>query len=229
MSKKIKDGFKSNELKYLADGCFKVSAEENIEVSKNTIDRCLRDAGLNCYRKQKKHDLTDECIKSRFKFSKKFENYNYQDWGKIIWSDESSFDIVTSSGIEYYWSEKPDPLNEKNIKKTKKFGGGSVMVWGCITPHGVGKLLRIDGILDSQKYTKILEHGLFESIDDHKLLLKKITFMHDNAPIHSSNYTKEWLKINKVKTIEWPSYSPDRKSTRLNSSHSGESRMPSSA
>ena len=33
--------------------------------------------------------------------------------------------------------------------------------------------------------------------------------MHDNATIHSSKNTEEWLKINKIKTIEWPPYSPD--------------------
>ena len=69
MSKKIENGFKSNELKYLSDGCFKVSSEDNIEVSKNTIHRCLKDAGLNCYKKQKKHDLTNDHIKGRFDFS----------------------------------------------------------------------------------------------------------------------------------------------------------------
>ena len=209
ISKMIENGFKSNELKYLSDGCFKVYAENNLQVSKHTIHRCLRDAGLKCYKKQKKHDLTGDHIKRRFAFSEKFKNYDYQDWEKVIWSDESSFDVVSSSGVEYYWNERPDSLNEKNIKKTKKFGGGSVMVWGCITPRGVGKLVRIDGILDSQKYTKLLSDGLFESINRYKLSLKKITFMHDNAPIHSSYYTKEWLRFNKVKTIEWPSHSPD--------------------
>ena len=79
-------------------------------------------------------------------------------------SDESSFDHSNPSRREYYWAKKPKPLNEKNVKKTKKFSGGSVMVWGCITPYGVGKLVRIDGILDSKKYTDALRNGLFNTI-----------------------------------------------------------------
>ena len=78
ISKKIQDGFRSNELKYLSDGCFKVSAEDNIEVSKCTIRRCLKAAGLNCYKKQKKHYLANDHIKRRFDFSEKFKNYDYQ-------------------------------------------------------------------------------------------------------------------------------------------------------
>ena len=202
ISKAIVNDFKSNKLKYLSDGCFKVSTENNIEVSKDTISRCLKNEGLNCYKKQKKPELTENREKSRFEFSEKFLNYNYQDWRRVIWSDESSFEVANSSRTEYYWSKKCDPLNEKNIKKTKKFGGGSVMVWGCITPYGVGKLVKIDGNLNSQKYTEVLQKGLFETIDHYKLMLDKMIFMHDNAPIHSSKHTKEWLTTNKVATIE---------------------------
>ena len=82
-------------------------------------------------------------------------------------------------------------------------------MWGCITAHGVGKLIRIKENITSERYTKILEDGLFGSIDMHKLNLRNITFMHDNATVHSSKFTNKWLNINKVNTIEWPSCSPD--------------------
>ena len=209
ISKEISADFKSNKLDYLSDGCKKVSKKYNINVSKPTIHRCLKESGLNCYKKGKKHDMNEDHIQKRFEFSRNYLDYNYQDWQKVIWSDESSFEIKSSSTIEYYWSEERDPLNEKNIRKQKKFGGGTVMVWGCITPHGVGELIRIEGSITSERYIKILENGLFKSIDAHKLLLKNITFMHDNASVHSSKFTKEWLRLNKVNAIEWPSCSPD--------------------
>ena len=31
----------------------------------------------------------------------------------------------------------------------------------------------------------------------------------DNAPIHTSRATKEWLRTNKIATIDWPANSPD--------------------
>jgi hypothetical protein len=30
------------------------------------------------------------------------------------------------------WGEKGMGLNERYVKETRKFGGGSIMVWGCI-------------------------------------------------------------------------------------------------
>ena len=34
-------------------------------------------------------------------------------------------------------------------------------------------------------------------------------FQHDNAPIHASRATKEWLKQKNIDIIEWPARSPD--------------------
>ena len=104
----------------MSDGCFKVLAEDNIEVSKYKIRQCLKDAGLKCYRKQKKHDLISDHIKGRYEFSRKFENCDCQVWERVVWSDESSFDVLSFSWIEYYWSKKLTPLNQKKYKENKK-------------------------------------------------------------------------------------------------------------
>uniref|UniRef100_A0AAR2KB27 Tc1-like transposase DDE domain-containing protein n=1 Tax=Pygocentrus nattereri TaxID=42514 RepID=A0AAR2KB27_PYGNA len=43
-----------------------------------------------------------------------------------------------------------------------------------------------------------------------KLKMKRnFIFQHDNDPKHTSKSTKEWLHRNKIKTLEWPSQSPD--------------------
>jgi len=36
-----------------------------------------------------------------------------------------------------------------------------------------------------------------------------VIFQQDNAPIHTSKITKEWLKTNKIAIIDWPANSPD--------------------
>ena len=36
-----------------------------------------------------------------------------------------------------------------------------------------------------------------------------IIFMQDNAPIHTAQLIKNWLKDNIIPVLEWPPYSPD--------------------
>ncbi len=43
---------------------------------------------------------------------------------------------------------------------TVKHGQGSVIEWGCMSGHGVGNLVFIDGILNADGYLSILKENL---------------------------------------------------------------------
>ncbi|MGH0130460.1 UNVERIFIED_CONTAM: hypothetical protein FKN15_035187 [Acipenser sinensis] len=93
-----------------------------------------------------------------------------------------------------------------NTIPTVKHGGGSIILWGCFSSAGTGKLVRIEGKMDGAKYRQILEENLFQSAKDLKLG-RKFTFQQDNDPKHKA--TLYWLKNKKVNVLEWPSQSPD--------------------
>ncbi|GBN23092.1 hypothetical protein AVEN_137779-1 [Araneus ventricosus] len=40
-------------------------------------------------------------------------------------------------------------------------------------------------------------------------LLENWKYQQDNAPIHSSNSTNNWLQVKNVETLKWPAKSPD--------------------
>ncbi len=46
---------------------------------------------------------------------------------------------------------------------TVKHGGGSVLMWGCMSAAGVGELHFIDGIMNSQMYCSILKEKMLPS------------------------------------------------------------------
>ena len=54
-----------------------------------------------------------------------------------------------------------------------------------------------------KSYTATLEKGLLPQY------LPSHIFVQDNAPIHNSYHTKEWLEVRGIWTLEWPPYSPD--------------------
>ena len=41
------------------------------------------------------------------------------------------------------WRSVNEEFNDKCMAKTVKHGGGSVMVWGCMAPSGVGNFVFI--------------------------------------------------------------------------------------
>ncbi|KAK3533217.1 hypothetical protein QTP70_013621 [Hemibagrus guttatus] len=62
--------------------------------------------------------------------------------------------------------------------------------------------------MNSPVYQKILKENVRPSVCDLKLK-RTWVLQQDNDPKHTSKSTSEWLKKNKMKTLEWPSQSPD--------------------
>lgn len=95
-----------------------------------------------------------------------------------------------------------------NLRPTIKHGGGSVMVWGCMSANGVGNLVFIDGILNQYGYINILKENLIPSAE--KLGIRSTFKLYaDNDPKHNSLNAKTWALYNCPKVMETPAQSPD--------------------
>ena len=121
-------------------------------------------------------------------------------WESVIWCDESKFNLFGSDGKVMVWRTLREEFDPKCSVPTVKHGGGSVVVWGCFTRQGVGKLCVLDRIMDRFYYRDILEQNLLPSIDHFKFG-QQYHFMHNNDPKHTYGLVKDWLKQKRIQTL----------------------------
>lgn len=129
---------------------------------------------------------------------------------KVTWSDETKINRIGSDGRQWTWVDKRIGVQERNITSTMKFGGGSLMAWGCFRGNQLGVLRRITGRMCAKDYITILEDSYMPSLDIFGLEPgQDDIFMQDNDPKHTAGITKKWFEENGIKLLDWPPQSPD--------------------
>uniref|UniRef100_A0A669BVS3 Tc1-like transposase DDE domain-containing protein n=1 Tax=Oreochromis niloticus TaxID=8128 RepID=A0A669BVS3_ORENI len=126
-------------------------------------------------------------------------------WKKVLWSDETKMELFGQNAKRYVWRKTNTAHHSEHTIPTVKYGGGSIMLWGCFSSAGPGKLVRVEGKMDGAKYRAILEENLLESAKDLRLG-RRFTFQQDNDPKHKA---RKWLADNNINVLQWPSQSPD--------------------
>lgn len=90
-----------------------------------------------------------------------------------------------------------------------KHGGGSILIWGCITRNGVGPVYRIEGTMKKEDYLNILQTNLPQAIRKSGMPEEEVIFQHDGDPKHTAKIVKEWLGTQTFSMLTWPAQSPD--------------------
>lgn len=178
-----------------------------IDIHVSTVKRRLKVSGLHGRRPVKKPLICKKNRKSRLEFAKRHILWSSLEWSKVLWSDESKFNLMSSDGIKYVRRPKNKKYDYRYQIPTVKHGGGSIMVWGCFSRSGVGPLVRIEGNMDRFEYAKILKTEMLPYAKRH--MRARWYFQQDNDPKHRSKYISDLLNREKVKVLKWPSQSPD--------------------
>ena len=163
------------------------------EVHSELCRRILRNNDFHGRVPRKKPYINAVNHKKRMTFAKTYINKDNSFWDKVIFSDESKFNIFGSDGQNYEWRKPNTKLEIPHLRETVKHGCGSVMVWGCVAASGTGNLIFIDGILDKYKYLNILKNK--ESARKLRLL-EDFHFQQDTDPKHTARIVKEWIVYN---------------------------------
>jgi DDE superfamily endonuclease len=86
----------------------------------------------------------------------------------------------------------------------------SVMIWGAIYGDGRSDVVIIDRDPDSEKSGYNANSYLIVLNDQlPRTWQPGMTFMQDNASIHTAKKIKKWFKDESISILDWPAYSPD--------------------
>jgi len=181
----------------------------NQSLTSQTTRNHLKKAGLKAVVKAKKPLLTKRHRRERLDFALAYQDWTVEDWKTVVWSDETKINRLGSDGRIWAWKKAGESLSDRLVKETKKFGGGSLMMWGCMLWEGVGYACKIDGKMDGELYTKILQDELQDSLAHYDKDPSSITFQQDNDPKHKSKKAINWFEDHGFKILPWPAQSPD--------------------
>jgi len=181
---------------------------DNIIISPKTVCRRLHEAEFRNRTARKKPFLTARHMKARLRFAQQHKDKPLEFWRKILWSDESKFNLVSSDGPTKVWRRQGEAYKLSCMRGTVKFGGGNVMVWGCMAYNGIGRLEFIDDRMNAELYCEILDNNLFQSADQLRMPSDFI-FQQDNDSKHTARLTAKWMDENDVRLLKWPAQSPD--------------------
>ena len=106
-------------------------------------------------------------------FAKRPLKYSQTMRNKILWSDETKIELFGLNAKCHVW-RKPGTI------PTVKHGGGSIMLWGCFSAAGNGRLVRIEGKMNGAKYSEILDENPLQSAQNLRLG-QRFTFQKDNG------------------------------------------------
>ena len=180
-----------------------------ISVSAQTVRNALKDVGMVAKHKVKKPAISSKNRLKRLAFARTHKDWTVEDWRRVIWSDESKINRLGSDGRAWCWKRPGEGLNPRTVTPTVKHGGGSLMVWGCMTAEGVGYLCKIDNGLDAELYCNILRDDLVSTIDYYHLDRRHVIFQQDNDPKHTSKVARQCIRDLGLDLLDWPAQSPD--------------------
>ncbi|KAF2366364.1 Transposase Tc1-like, partial [Trinorchestia longiramus] len=153
-------------------------------VSRQTVSRRLHEIGLYARSPRKKTLISKKNQTARLAFAKKHVVWSEGDWQKVFFSDESKFNVIGSDGKQFVRRRIGESLNSNCIKKTVKFGGGSVMVFGMISGQGTSPLVRLNTKVSAAVDKNVLQQYVVPVLQNSGF--QNPIFMQDNAPCHNA-------------------------------------------
>ncbi|GFT10322.1 transposable element Tc3 transposase [Trichonephila clavipes] len=138
------------------------------------------------------------------------EHWNRRDneWGRILFTDESRFSLSSDSHRILIWGERGSRNHPSNIIERDRYGGRGVLVWGGIMLGSRTDLHIFDA--GSVNGTRYCNEILLPYVRLSRVAMGlQFIFMNDNAPCHRTVADEQLLESEDIEHMDWSARSPD--------------------
>jgi len=170
-------------------------------ISDRTMRRVLKSMRYEYRRAIQTIVLKPEQKRARLMAARKWILDNHP-WNRTVFTDEKRFNLDGPDSW-FSWMREDRPV----VRNRRQQGGGNIQVFGILIPGPFLFLFELDQHSKSSDYVAFLDSKI-------KPLLENLTdgdffFQQDNASIHVSRETLDYLAGSGFRTLSWPSRSPD--------------------
>jgi len=128
-------------------------------------------------------------------------------WSHVLFSDETRLELQPQDRRAKVRRPVHKRFDQRYLGKRARHGPNSIMFWSCINLKGQGDLIAVEGTLNGDGYSKILEFAIPRVVT--RLNIRAPILQEDNAPCHASKIAKDKKEALGLRTLQWPPYSPD--------------------
>ena len=125
---------------------------QNPIVTREELQEDLRSSGCSVTKRAISNEMLRNSLKSRrpkkipfllkrhrdarLKFVRQHKENENSFWERVLWTDETEIELFGHNYRNYVWRKDGEANSPKNTVSTAKFGGGSIMIWGCFSAKG---------------------------------------------------------------------------------------------
>lgn len=185
-----------------------IKTSVNVSVHKETIRRILKRKGIMCRKRQMKLVLSDKHKRARLQWAMKRALWRERSWERVVFSDEASVKLHSKDGRLRLWIRSGQMMPNNLVLPRIQCGGASLLIWGAVWSGGRSELRVLRSTMNTERYLKVLEEQVYPMcfvLGDTSQWL----FQDDNAPPHRSLETMAFKELAGIRSLEWPSRSPD--------------------
>ncbi|GFW04411.1 transposable element Tcb2 transposase [Trichonephila clavipes] len=177
-------------------------------MSRFTVARRLHGGGLFARRPVRCVPLTPAHRRRRSLWCREHRNWRDNEWGRVLFTDESRFSLSSDSHRILIWRERGSRNHPSKIIERDRYGGRGVLVWGGIMLGSRTDLHIFD--VGSVNGTRFCNEILLPYVRLFRGAMGlQFLFMDDNAPCHRTVATEQLLESEDIERMDWPARSPD--------------------